>query len=286
MRDDFAVFILTHGRADRVITLELLERSGYTGRVYLVIDDEDTQGDDYRARYSDRVLVFSKDDVGRTFDKYDNSSERRAIVWARNACWDLARQIGVRYFIQLDDDYTAFLYRREGRRDGTLGYHGWTIRNLDRVLEAMVDFLEATPAHTLCMAQGGDHMGGSAGPLAGRAFLWRKAMNSFVCDVERPFAFSGRINEDVNTYVGLGAIGYLLFTYTPLQLNQLQTQANDGGMTDLYRDSGTYVKSMFTVIANPSSVTVRSMGRTSRRHHHRVDWRHAVPKIVRQGVRA
>lgn len=281
MRDDFAVLILTHGRPEQQHTLRSLERSGYTGRVYLVIDDEDPTGDEYRALYPGQVLTFSKKEVDSTFDSYDNSPDRRAIVWARNASWQLARDVGVRYFIQLDDDYTSFLYRQIGNRDGERGYHGWTMRSLDAVFDAMVEFISTTPAHTLCMSQGGDHMGGSAGPLAGRACLWRKAMNSFVCDVERPFVFSGRINEDVNTYVGLGALGYLFFTYTPIQLDQLLSQSNEGGMTDLYLDSGTYVKSMFTVIANPSSVTVRSMGRTSRRHHHRVSWRHAVPKIVR-----
>lgn len=36
MRDDFAVLILTHGRPEQQHTLRSLERSGYTGRVYLV----------------------------------------------------------------------------------------------------------------------------------------------------------------------------------------------------------------------------------------------------------
>ena len=41
MRDDFAVMILTHGRADRVYTLKSLRKGGYTGKVYIVIDNED-----------------------------------------------------------------------------------------------------------------------------------------------------------------------------------------------------------------------------------------------------
>ena len=38
----------------------------------------------------------------------------------------------------------------------------------------------------------------------------RKAMNSFICSVDRPFQFVGRINEDVNTYVLLGSRGVFL----------------------------------------------------------------------------
>lgn len=37
--DKFAVFILTHGRAENVITVKTLKKAGYTGETYLVIDD-------------------------------------------------------------------------------------------------------------------------------------------------------------------------------------------------------------------------------------------------------
>ena len=105
MRDDFCAFILTHGRPDNVKTLKTLEKAGYTGKVYIVIDDED-----------------------------DNEQEYRKI------------------------------------------------------------------------AQGGDFIGG-AKSLNFRKGILRKAMNTFICDTERPFTFVGRINEDVNTYVTLGSRG-------------------------------------------------------------------------------
>jgi len=280
MRDDFVAFILTHGRPDRQHTLASLRRYGYSGRVYLVVDDEDESLPEYVERYGENVLVFSKDDVDAEFDHYDNSPDRRSIVWARNACWRLAREQAARYFVELDDDYRSFLYRRPGRRDGVLGYHGWVIRDLDRVFDAMIRFVEETPTSALCMAQGGDHMGGAESATAARVSLRRKAMNSFVVDVERPFAFSGRVNEDVNTYVALGAVGRLFFTYSALQLNQLTSQSQEGGMTDLYLDSGTYVKSFYTILAAPSCVRIRLMGRTSPRMHHHVAWRYAVPKIL------
>lgn len=52
----------------------------------------------------------------------------------------------------------------------------------------------------------------------------------------------GRINEDVNTYTNLGRCGELFMTIGAVQLGQKQTQKNSGGMTELYLDSGTYVK--------------------------------------------
>lgn len=284
MREDFAAFILTHGRPDNVRTLSALQRSGYTGRAYLVVDDEDPTLDEYRSKYGQQVLTFSKAAIDASFDHYDLSPDRRGVVWARNATWQLARDVGARYSIQLDDDYTNFSYRRWGRRDGEMGYHGWKILSMDRVLDAMIAFLQDSGALTVCMSQGGDHLGGAEAPNAAYRLL-RKAMNSFVCDVERPFTFVGRVNEDVNTYVTLGALGHLLTTHTALQLTQVQTQASEGGMTELYLDSGTYLKSFFTVLAAPSCVDIAPMGRTSRRLHHRVAWRYAVPKIIREAHR-
>ena len=49
--DDFCAFILSHGRPDNVLTLDLIKRCGYTGKVFIVIDDEDPTGDQYRQNF-------------------------------------------------------------------------------------------------------------------------------------------------------------------------------------------------------------------------------------------
>jgi hypothetical protein len=281
MREDFCAFILTHGRPDKVHTLRTLQRHGYTGKVFIVIDDEDETAGEYKRIYGDDVLVFSKDEVGQYTDQFDNFSDRRTILWARNACWDLAKQVGYQYFIQLDDDYYEFKHRRIGigHRLSTSAneeYHGWKISNLDMVFDALVRLVETTPIKTVALSQGGDHMGGEPHKLRFR----RKAMNSFVCDTQKPFLFRGRINEDVNTYVSLGCTGDLFFTDMQLQLEQYQTQENAGGMTEVYLDSGTYLKSFYTVMAAPSCTTIGLMGRFNKRLHHNINWRKAVPLII------
>ena len=263
MRDDFAAFILTHRRPDNVQTLKALEASGYTGKTYLVVDDLDPTLDEYRARYGDAVLTFSKAEVATDMDAGDNVPGLRGVVYARNALWSLARNVGVRYFIELDDDYLAFQFHQSRH---------YRITMLDRVLEAMVKFLDASGCATLAMAQGGEYR-------INRYRLTRKAMNSFVCDVERPFPFMGRLNEDVNAYVTEGNRGRLFFTYWMLQLNQTQTQQAPGGLTDLYLDSGTYIKSFYTVMYAPSCTTV-VLSRWTSRLHHSIAWNNAVPKIV------
>lgn len=278
MRDDFCVFILTHGRPNNVKTIKTLQNAGYTGRLYLVIDDEDDTAEEYRKKYGDKVLQFSKSEIAESMDEADSGQDRRTIVYARNACFELAKEIGCKFFIELDDDYTSFEHRYV--QGGKLRVRA--VKAMDRVFSAMVEFLESTPAHTVALAQGGDFIGGKDS-LNFRKGILRKAMNSFVCDTEKPFKFVGRINEDVNTYVSLGGRGYLFFTICNVSLTQTQTQKSEGGMSNVYED-GTYLKSMYTVMIAPSCVSVREMGDKHKRMHHHIEWNNAVPKILRESV--
>jgi hypothetical protein len=110
-------------------------------------------------------------------------------------------------------------------------------------------------------------------------------MNTFICSTDRPFQFFGRINEDVNTYTNLGNRGGLFFTVINVAIIQKQTQSNSGGMTDLYLDSGTYVKSFYSVMYTPSAVKIADMGHTHRRLHHKINWSSAVPVILSEAHR-
>ncbi|ECB1778543.1 hypothetical protein EU837_02030 [Salmonella enterica subsp. enterica serovar Kibi] len=276
MRDDFCAFILTHGRPDNVLTYKTLRRAGYTGKIYIVIDDEDKTRQQYITEFGDQVLVFSKTDIANRFDEADNFGDRRSIFYARNACFELAERVGCQHFIQLDDDYHEFQFRVGSDFNTTYTQ----IRDLDRVLGEMLAYYRAIPAASIAMSQGGDFLGSGAGGKA--AWVKRKAMNSFICSTDRPFQFVGRINEDVNTYTSLGRRGELFLTIGAVQLGQKQTQLNSGGMTELYLDSGTYVKSFYSVMYSPSCVKIGLMGASHKRLHHQVSWNNAAVKIIHE----
>lgn len=276
--DNFAVFILTHGRADNVITYETLKRQGYHEKVYIVIDNEDKTEAEYRRRYGDKVIMFDKADIAKRIDTGDNLSERKVILFARNACFEIAKDLGLDYFLELDDDYDYFAFRKEVK--GVLTQHVYC-KNLDKVFDIMLDFLDESGALTVAFAQGGDFIGGVNSTMW-REQLTRKAMNSFFCRTDNPVNFFGRINEDVNTYVGLGSRGKLFFSTALLKLHQKETQSNSGGMTEVYLDSGTYLKSFYSVMYNPSCVKIATMGNRYMRIHHHVYWNNCAPKIINE----
>lgn len=279
---DFAALILTHGRPDRVHTYKSLRKHGYTGDIFIVIDNQDKKRAEYEREFGDQVIVFDKDAIAKTFDQGDNFNDKRSIIYARNASFEVARMLGLKYFIQLDDDYTLFIHRFDNRFD----YRPRIVRDLDSIFSALLRFYERSGAASIAIAQGGDFIGGENSNMAQAIKLKRKCMNSFICSTDRPFKFVGRINEDVNTYTHLASKGLLLLTTNQLSLDQLQTQSNAGGMTELYLDSGTYIKSFYSVMYQPSSVKIKPLkDRLSARLHHSVAWNNTVPKIVSESLR-
>ena len=274
---DFCIFILTHGRPDKVVTMDTIRKAGYDGRVYIVIDNEDKKQQEYINKFGvENVIIFDKLAISKTFDEFDNFNDRRAIVYARNACFEIAKDLGIKYFLQLDDDYTAFKFRVNN-----LGEHPKSCPNirktLGKVFEAVLNYYKSINVSSIAFSQGGDWFGGESnfGKLPKR-----KAMNTFFCCTERPFQFIGRINEDVNTYTYFQSLGNVFFTIPLIQMDQLQTQSNKGGMTDIYLSNGTYTKSFYTIICAPSCTSINLMGRTNRRLHHSIEWDYAVPCII------
>lgn len=274
---NYAVLIMTHGRADNVHTDKALRKHGYTGRIVYVIDTDDEQGERYRQNYgAENVIAFDKKEYEQRMDTGDNGGSMKCVVFARNACFDIARDLGLDYFIEADDDYSAFCYRAE--QDGKL--REMQAYSLDEIFDATFDFLDDTGALAVAPAQGGDYIGGKNGGTW-RQRLRRKCMNLFFCKTDTPINFIGRINEDVTTYSYYGSQGILFFTIADWCLHQATTQAQAGGMTETYLDKGTYLKSFYSVMWNPSCVKIAAMGDGGGdRLHHNVEWNNCVPVIL------
>lgn len=277
---EFAVFILTHSRPDNVKTLTTLKRCNYTGDIYFIVDNEDKTVDKYIKNFGiENVKIFDKKAVADRIDEGNNFDERRTITMARNACFEIAKELGIPYFIELDDDYTSFDYRidtnsTENRGDIKL------IKNIDRVFDYLLDYYKNSSFTSIAFAQGGDFIGGINNGKASYRFNKRKCMNSFICSIERPFKFIGAMNEDVNTYTTEGSRGKLFFTIPFVLLTQTATQSNKGGISDMYLKYGTYCKAFTTVMMHPSGVRVAMMNSSNPRIHHTIRWINTTPMIL------
>lgn len=276
VRDDFGIIILSHGRANNVKTVDTLEKCNYTGKWYLLLDDEDEQIEQYKENYGEEhILIFSKDEAIKKFDIMDNFEGRGVPTFARNVLYDVARNMGLKYFLELEDDYSMFSQRYEINKQLRTRY----VTQFDLLIEPFIKFLEKSNAKAVCFCQIGDLIG-EINSAVYRQQITRKAMNAFFCKTDRPFKYLGRFNDDVNAYIEQGKKGMLFFTVRDITLYQPQTQTNPGGITDAYLQYGTYVKSFYSIMLRPDCVKISTFGVTHKRYHHKIFWNNAVPKII------
>ena len=279
VRDDFAIFILSHGRPNEQHTVEFITTHGYTGKWYIIIDNEDKTAPEYFKLWGDHVVQFDRlaQWNRHDFDIGDNfNANRNSVVFARNMCWDIAKNLGIKWFFEFEDDY----YEITRRFDVNGHCHLWYVGDMDSICECFIKYMEEAPnILTVAFSQVGDWLGGMQGDMAKKC-VKRKAMNTFMCCTDRPFIFIGRMNDDVNTYVTEGSRGKVFLTVKDLCLRQGETQKAKSGNAAMYLELGTYLKSFYSVMMAPNSVKISMMGQSHRRIHHSIDWEKAVPKII------
>lgn len=218
---------------------------------------------------AENVFVFNKSWVALESDSMNNFNDRRATLFVRNECWNIAKELGYDYFCVMDDDYSAFSHKQvESER---------ITHSLDDVCRWFVEYLINTPMMALAFAQGGDYIGGYD-PT--RRNYKRKCMNSWFCKTDRPFKFFGVMNDDINACIQNGIRGGIFLTIYTFMLHQAPTQTVAEGVTETYLKYGTYIKSFYSVMLAPSSVKIALMGEKSPRLHHKINWSLTVPCII------
>lgn len=270
----FAVFILTHGRANTIKTHDFLRRCGYTGNIWIVIDNEDDQEDLYREKFGEAVIQFDKRDYVPITDMGDLDEGRKVGVFARNFIQDKAKEMGYAYHMQLDDDISSVSYRyvEDDRRKAL------TCKRLDDVFEAFVDYMDSTPITALSFGHPAYYPGGSIKHFM-RGMI-PKTMTTFMMRADDIQYFHMRMNDDITTSALNGMRGKMYFTYLPLMINTELTQKAGGGMTEAYKDTGTYRKSFYTVMSMPSCAKIYHIGVVEDRLHHEIVWNNCTPKLL------
>jgi len=280
MKNEFVVLILTHGRPDKIHTYDSLRKSGYTGPIRIVIDNEDKTAEEYRRRFPGEVVVFDKSEWADKTDVMDNFPHRRAIVYARNAAFQIARDLGYEWFFQLDDDYTNWYFKF----DGKLQFCTKSILRIDDIFNSIVNFAKKTNSF-ISIAQDGDFIGGGGNTYTKNLGTKRKCMNGWLCKSSSLLSFCGHLNEDCTAYVLNGLRGIVFLQTYQASLKQKPTQATAGGMTEAYKESGTYQKTFYTVMAAPSCTKISTISPSGGRIHHSIKWNNCAPKILPESCR-
>lgn len=282
IHERFAIFILSHGRADKQTTLEMILKKGYSGDWFIVCDDEDDQLRDYQTKYGEKkILVFSKKDVMQRIDTVDNFKRRSTVLYARTAAYEFAEKMGYEYFVQTDDDHTNLIFRY--LEDGSL--KSKNVEDIDSVLNSLIEFYSKTNIQIMAFGADYDYFGGAqsnrfmAGLSDSCPSCW------FFCSVARGHHFISSFAEDLVYASYADRTGDVYKSVVNIQLVYPKAGSGDGGMSESYKEMGNshvYEGKMRAIIVNPAG---KQIAQVVDKFQFRSEKESARPKILAEEVK-
>lgn len=213
MRNDTILFIITHQRAEKQLTLETLKKAKYKGKVRLVVDDEDNEINKYREKYGEILLEFNKQNLAENMDTHINKFPMGSALFARNACFLFAQKLGAKYYFICDDDIKCIKYK-DSRGDKL---QTSIVKDVDSVLEALVNYMDKTTIYSLGVPPDGAYIGGINDTVR-KGVKW-SIVNFALCRTDKPVSYKSIMWEDMATLVRDLQVGNIGFS--PMLLSQV-----------------------------------------------------------------
>lgn len=250
MRSDFAIFIPTHKRPNTQYTLDLLRNCGYTGEIFLVVDDLDPTVNEYKSKYGDKVLVFNKLEYVNKTDTGMSVPQINFAVFARNAIEDFAITLGYKFFAVFDDDMVKFRYRYDD--DGVFRSTKITI-NMDKIIDTYVSFIDESNISCVSFGSLNNYMRGVDSLYIETSRL-RLCCAIFFRNTNFKVDWKLNMCEDRITSLYYGQLGQVWLQLLQVQLDTMPMGGEFiGGNTDVYKSLDKFHQVFFPVIVLPSS---------------------------------
>lgn len=249
----FAVFIPTHKRADTIKSYDTLRMAGYTGKIILVVDNEDTDADKYLKKFGDNVIVFDKQ---KWYNKSDTMHTRYkpTVLFARNFIIDFAKTNGYDYFVMMDDDISKLLhvYSVEDKLKKT------EIDNLDIVFNLIIKLQEHSGIDILSFSQDGGYFGGAKGRYKNGLNYNMSMMMIFKSSTAKMFV--GEFNEDTN-YINTNYINSIILEISDVCGCSPPRGTKSGGLTDFYDEDPEYIRNYYSLMCRPDAIVLDENGK-------------------------
>lgn len=247
-----AVFIISHNRPE-VYTYHALRLSGYRNDIYIIVDDKDPQLDEYKKRYKENILIYSKDDY-TMIDMADLLPSLNSATTPKYAAFRFASEMGLDAMAIFDDDLKDFKYRYES--NGKLSTKWFADSpKMQSVLGACFEFV-AGQQIPVCLSF---YPAAKVFPDTMKKFI-RQSINMFVTTpnfglrtVRRLCPFKCRFYEDESFFVKLNSIGALVFALQNITFMSatFETKDNNGGMNPVYEQTSIYSRKFHLMLENP-----------------------------------
>lgn len=242
-----AVLICTHGRPNKQYTYNAIREAGYTGLVYLIVDDEDPSIDKLNSSLGYNIVQFCKQEYINTIDiGYSSSSAKRsAILYAKCACEDFAEKMRFDNFIIADDDITGFRYRYE--KDGHLLSVPVT-KNMDKIITEYYNVMNRADIIATSFGDVRAYIGGQVKES-------RLPYNFVFRNGYYRFDWKAEMYEDTVSPIFNNIRGKYTVQFPQVQYMMKEVDAKeDGGMREIYDTLSIFKRAFVAKIFSPTCI--------------------------------
>ena len=286
MRNDFAIFILSHGSPNECLTEQVLNNLGNTNKYYLIVDNEDSKLDEYKFKYLTNLLIFDKQYyVSKADTMYcSNNIPKNTPLYARMASEDFAKKLNLSYFCLMDDDVQSLKIRYPNEHLKNLPTY--KISDFDKLVDISIDYLYNTNSYSVSFSSQNLFIGGYS--AFNNISERRLCFNIFIRNTSKPFEWRTVWYDDFNTCMLLNKVGKLTLNIPFIQSNckpqgsskQLNsTLKGNSGMVLQYKQSTAFNRALYCVIVSPSCVKVKDTTNNGN-YWPSVSKNNAFPKII------
>ena len=274
MIEDFAVFICTHGRPNSQHTYNALRKFGYTGKIYLVLDDTDITLPEYVNNYSEDIIVFDKQHYIDTADTAVRPPNIKTILYAKLAVEDIAKYLGLTSFVIADDDIKAFRVRYV--ENGSM--HTLRTLPLDDVFAVYKEYLLTAGFTALGMCSNVQMIAGKSVFEPETITKFRVPYNFVFRNTSKEITWVSSYGEDIITAMNCGKIGQMMWCIPYGQIDMIPPgSCEEGGMSDMYESLSSFNLFFYDFLYNPGSIAMRQQKAKWNAH---ILKNNAFPKIL------
>lgn len=271
MNNKFGIFILSHGRAGNVKTYHTLKKAGYTGDIYVVVDDEDSQKDKYKEEFGEYCLEFCKQEYMDKADTISTDGTRISALFARMAIMDFAKGMDYDYYCMLDDDIEKIVYRYPIKNS----LKGMDVVRADYMFDCIVNFMRCAKLKVLGLQLAEGLIGGLYG-IYKNGLLNQVLAGSYIFSKDTDFRFFGSVNEDTVATLDYLSRGGLAWRLGCITIKTPERGSNGGGLSEDYAKKNWYYIDMHAVIVSPWCCKID----VNNENRQKIDMRFARPKIL------
>ena len=272
------IFIPTYHRPNNIKTARYFIKRGYDAqKIHIFIDDATDDILEYKEvvrLMGCNLHIFNMEEARDRFDYVHRASKsRRSAGQARNMFYDFAEELGIDFYLVIDDDTNQYEIK-----PFAIYTRGAVLEDFTNVFEGVKEFMIRQKIGLFGLSQTGDMF-----TVPDNRILRNKVMNTtfyntaFIYRGER-----GVQDNDTSQFVGIMNEGYFTGSMgTGLALNPMGSATAEGGLTDLYNECKLLNKSLIIPIQFPSLCHAEKQKKNGGRLHHKIAHKNLSPKIIK-----